>query len=197
MRPEDQDYLRFLWWKNGDLESPPSVFQMRVHLFGAASSPGCANFGLKHIALEGQVEVNQDTVKFVQQSFYVDDGLVSVMSDSEAIQLVKEARKLCSVGKLRLHKFISNSDKVLMSIPKEQCAESVKNLHMAFGEPLMERALGVQWCVFSDDFQFRVTVKEHPLTRGGVLSTVASIYDPLGFVAPFILCEKLLLQQMC
>ncbi|TWW62964.1 hypothetical protein D4764_04G0016110 [Takifugu flavidus] len=101
VRPEDQDYLRFLWWENGDLESPPSVFRMRVHLFGAASSPGCANFGLKHIALE------------------------------EAIQLVEEARKLCSVGKLRLHKFISNSDKVLKSIPKEECAESVKNLDMA------------------------------------------------------------------
>lgn len=197
VRPEDQDYLRFLWWENGDFESPPSVFRMRVHLFGAASSPGCANFGLKHIAVEGQGQVNQDTVKFVQQNFYVDDGLVSVMSDSEAIQLVEEARKLCSVGKLRLHKFISNSDKVLKAIPKEECAQSVKDLDMALGEPLMERALGVQWCVFSDDFQFRVTVKERPLTRRGVLSTVASIYDPLGFVAPFLLRGKLLLQQMC
>lgn len=55
------------------------------------------------------------------------------------------------------------------------------------GEPLLERALGVQWCVSSDDFQFRVTVKKHSMTRRGVLSTVASIYDPLGFVAPFVL----------
>ncbi|XP_045063901.1 uncharacterized protein LOC121541769 isoform X1 [Coregonus clupeaformis] len=68
---------------------------------------------------------------------------------------------------------------------------------MALGEPLMERALGVQWCVSSDDFQLRVTVKEHPLTRRGVLSTVASIYDPLGFVAPFILLGKQILQQLC
>ncbi|XP_076854580.1 uncharacterized protein LOC143509610 [Brachyhypopomus gauderio] len=27
---------------------------MKVHLFGAASSPGCANFGLKHLAAKGQ-----------------------------------------------------------------------------------------------------------------------------------------------
>ncbi|XP_027879371.1 uncharacterized protein LOC114148348 [Xiphophorus couchianus] len=40
-------YLRFLWWEQGDLESEPKEFQMKVHLFGAASSPGCANFGLK------------------------------------------------------------------------------------------------------------------------------------------------------
>lgn len=197
VRPEDQGYLRFLWWENGDLESLPSVFRMKIHLFGAASSPSCANFGLKHIATEGQDQVSQDTVKFVRENFYVDDGLVSVTSDAEAIQLIKEARELCSAGKLRLHKFIFNSNNVLKSIPKEERAKSVKDLDMALGEPLMERSLGIQWSVFSDDFQFRVTVKECPLTRRGVLSTAASIYDPLGFVAPFILLGKQILQQIC
>ena len=118
-------------------------------------------------------------------------------SDEEAIQLIKEARELCSTGNLRLHKFVSNSKEVLKSIPKEECAESVKDLDMALGEPLMERALGVQWCASSDDFQFRVTVKENPTTRRGVLSTVASIYDPLGFVLPFILCGKQILRHLC
>lgn len=68
---------------------------------------------------------------------------------------------------------------------------------MALGEQHMDRALGVQWCVASDEFQFRVIVKENPFTRRGVLSTVASVYDPLGFVAPFILVGKQILQQMC
>lgn len=36
VRAEDQDYLRFLWWDNGDFHSSPSVYRMRVHLFGAA-----------------------------------------------------------------------------------------------------------------------------------------------------------------
>ena len=48
-----------------------------------------------------------------------------------------------------------------------------------------------------DQFQFRVVVKDNPLTRRGVLSTVASVYDPLGFAAPFILIGKQILQQMC
>ncbi|XP_058269504.1 uncharacterized protein LOC131367889 [Hemibagrus wyckioides] len=195
VRPADQDYLRFLWWENDDLESPPLVFRRKVHLFGAASSPGCANFGLKHVATSSQNQFNQNTVKFIQRNFYVDDGLVSVTSDAEAIQLVNEARELCATGKLRLHKFISNSKKVLDTIPDEECAESVKELDISLGEPLLERALGVRWCISSDDFQFRVTVKEHALTRRGVLSTVAFIYDPLGFVAPFILRGKLILHQ--
>lgn len=68
---------------------------------------------------------------------------------------------------------------------------------MALGELHIERALGVQWCVEADEFQFRVVVKENPLTRRGVLSTVASVYDPLGFVAPFILVGKQILQELC
>lgn len=75
----------------------------------------------------------------------------------------------------------------MATVPKEECVEAAKDLDMALGEHHMERALGVQWCVTSDEFQFRVVVKQNPLTRRGVLSTVASIFDPLGFVALFIL----------
>lgn len=89
---EDQDYLRFLWREDGNMDKPPSVFRMRVHLFGAASSPGCANFGFKYLAAQGKSKFSQATVKFIQRNFYVDDGLASVDSDQEAIQLIKEAR---------------------------------------------------------------------------------------------------------
>ncbi|XP_078798259.1 uncharacterized protein LOC110014434 isoform X1 [Oryzias latipes] len=193
----DQDYLRFLWWENGDLDTPFTIYRMKVHLFGAASSPGCANYGLKHLAAEGEGRFSKETVKFIKTNLYVDDGLASVDTESQAVQLVKEACELCSTGKLRLHKFISNSTKVLASLPKEECLVSAKNKDMALSEIHIERALGVQWFVESDQFQFRVTVKKNPLTRRGVLSTVASVFDPLGFVSPFILLGKQILQQMC
>ena len=197
VKAEDQDYLRFLWWEEGNLEAQPSIYRMKVHLFGAASSPGCANFGLRHLADEGRGRFREDTVQFIKRNFYVDDGLASVTSQEQAIQLVKEARELCSTGKLRLHKFISTSEEVMATIPKEECVAAAKDLDMALGEHHVERALGIQWCVTSDEFQFRVVVKQNPLTRRGVLSTVASIFDPLGFVAPFILAGKGIVQQMC
>ncbi|XP_064818501.1 uncharacterized protein LOC135536038 [Oncorhynchus masou masou] len=180
VKTEDQDYLQFLWWENGDLESQPSVYRMKVHLFGAASSPGCTNYGLKHLAAEGRGSFSEKSIQFIERNFYVDDGLTSVSSVAEAAQLVKEARELCSIGKLRLHKFISNGKEVIATIPKEERAEGAKDLDMAL-----------------DEFQFRVVVKERPLTRRGVLSTVASVYDPLGFVAPFVLAGKQILQRMC
>lgn len=84
-----------------------------------------------------------------------------------------------------------------MSTIPEQEQATVKNQTMDLNMPHMERALGVEWCVSSDSFKFRVQVKSNPFTRRGVLSTVASVYDPLGFIAPFVLLGKQILQRMC
>jgi len=81
------------------------------------------------------------------------------------------------------------------SIPESERATSVKNLD--FGHAPIERALGVQWCVSSDTFGFSIIVKDRPATRRGILSVVSSVYDPLGFVSPFILSAKILLQDLC
>jgi len=54
-----------------------------------------------------------------------------------------------------------------------------------------QRALGLSWCAQTDDFTFTVKIKEYMLSRRGILSTISSIYDPLGFIAPLLLRAKL------
>ncbi|KAI3351065.1 hypothetical protein L3Q82_005632 [Scortum barcoo] len=192
----DRNYLRFLWWKKGDLNAQPSEFRMKVHLFGAASSPGCASYGLKHLAKENRHIYPQGS-QFVMRDFYVDDGVTSVESTEDAIQLAREARELCATGGLRLHKFMSNDRKVLESIPPSERATNVSNMDLSFEDLPLERALGIKWDVESDHFQINVNLKDQPATRRGVLSTVASLYDPLGFVAPVLLKAKIILQETC
>lgn len=153
---------------------------MKVHLFGAASSPGCANYGLKDIAAQGRGGFIEATVHFIERNFYVDDGLISVSTSEEAIKLVAEVRQLCSSGRMCIHKFVSNCQEVLASLPKEECTDASRCEDLALGEHQMERALGFKWCITSDHFSFRVVVDERPPSRRGVLSTVASIFDPLG-----------------
>ncbi len=84
---------------------------------------------------------------------------------------------------------------MISTIPGE-CTQ-IKNLDMALVELHIERALGVQLCVEADEFQSRAVVKKNPLTRRGVLSIVASVYDPLGFVALYVLACKQILQELC
>jgi len=157
----DRNYLRFLWWKQGVLNSPPTGFRMKVYLFGTASSPGCANYGLKHLAQE-KADLYPQGSRFIMRYFYVDDGLASVESTEDAIQLAREASELCAMGGLRLHKFVSNDRDLLKSIPPTEWATNVKNMDLTFDELPLERALGIKWNVKADHFQLNVSVKDQP-----------------------------------
>ena len=194
VRPSDCDALRFLWWPDGNLDSQPEEYQMRVHLFGGASSPSCANFALKKTAEENKTDFDVQTVETVMLNFYVDDCLKSVPTDQEAFNLADQLHKLLARGGFNLTKWLSNSKKVLESLPESERAAQVKSLD--FDKLPIERALGVQWDVSSDHFGFTIVIKDRPATRRGLLSIISSIYDLLGFVAPFILNAKLILQDL-
>lgn len=64
---------------------------MTVHLFGAASSPGCANYGVKYLACENERDFPA-AASFLKNYFYVDDGLLNVKNVDASIKLVQEAR---------------------------------------------------------------------------------------------------------
>ena len=192
-----RNFLRFLWWEDGDTTQRPVEYRMTVHLFGAGSSPGCANYGLKKIADDYEEECGPEAANFVRNNFYVDDGLKSVKNTEQATTLIQRTKDLCARGGLRHHKFISNSKEVIAAIPQKDRASTLKNLDLHNDRLPTERALGVYWCVESDTFQMRITLHDTPLTRRGILSTISSIYDPLGFVAPVLLMGKQLLQELC
>ena len=106
----------------------------------------------------------------------------------EAVSLIKKARDVGATGGLRLHKFISNSKEFMESIPSVDCAKGVQDSELWKGPLPVERA---------DSFSFLITLKDKPFTRRGLLATVNSVYDPLGFIAPVILVGKIILQDMC
>ena len=60
----------------------------------------------------------------------------------------------------------------------------------------VERALGMKWNVEIDAFEFKVVASDKPETKRGILSTVASLYDPLGLAAPVTLLAKYQLQRL-
>jgi hypothetical protein len=122
-------------------------------------------------------ELDEEAANFIETQFYVDDGLKSVKTAIEAIKLIEAACDICKKGNIRLHKFSCNDREAMSSIPSSERAKNATNLDLSFEELPTERVLGVQWNIESDNFEFRITLKDQPLTRRGILSTVASIYD--------------------
>ena len=104
-----RNFLRFLWWKDGNLKEEPEEYQMTVHLFGATSSPSAASFALKTTADDYEEKWGSEAANFIRDEFYVDDGLKSVSSVAEARDLIHKAKNLCKEGGFRLHKFMSNN----------------------------------------------------------------------------------------
>ena len=197
LNEEDRDLLRFFWWENGDLETRPVEYRMKVHVFGAGSLPGCTNSGFKRCANDGEEEFGAETAEFVRQNFYVDDGLMSLSTPDATIKLVQNSQAMCAKAGIRLHKFVSSMKELLEANSPEHRAKGRQDLDLKFDELPIERTLGIMWCVETDCFRFRIMIQDRPLTRRGVQSTVSSVYDPLGFVAPLILVGKQILQDLC
>ncbi len=59
-----------------------------------------------------------------------------------------------------------------------------------------QRRLGLNWSLKSDTFTFEIATEAKPFTRRGVLSTVNSIFDPLGFVAPVTIQGKSIMREL-
>ena len=127
------------------------------------------------------------------RAFYVDDCLKSVQDEETAILLAKELIKMLKLGGFRLTKFISNHQAVLDALPPSEVSPSFT---FQIDTEKLERVLGVSWDAMRDVFKFVFAIKESPTTKRGILSVTFSLFDPMGFLTPFILKPKLLLQEL-
>ena len=92
--PEDRRYLRFLWWPEGDLTKESRVYQMSVHVFGAASSPSCAQFSLLQSAEEQKDNFNEKARLLTKRNFYKNDCLFAAPTIDEAARLIEQVSTL-------------------------------------------------------------------------------------------------------
>ena len=111
------------------------------------------------------------------------------------MSLLHHTKMICAKANLNVHKLLSNVPEALYKFPNSEWPSELDSEVIS----LCERALGVSWCLKTDQFIFsfdlKDRLKEH--TRRTVLSLTASIYDPLGLIAPVILPAKLILHSSC
>ena len=89
-------------------------------------------------------------------------------------------------------KWIYNDRDVISEVPEPERAVSVKAIDEYAAMPV-ERSLGVGWDTQRDHF----VKKGNPATtRRQFLSFIASLFDSLGFLAPFLIRAKIILQQI-
>ncbi|XP_033106177.1 uncharacterized protein LOC117108309 [Anneissia japonica] len=198
VHPKDCDMLRYLWWPDGNLKKDMIDYRMLVHLFGAVSSPSCANYALRKAASDAEGTYSEQVIDAIRKNFYVDNLLKSVVShEDEAITLVKEMCQILGESGFNRTKWTSNSREVLQTIPEEHKTKELKGVDIHRDELPMEQALGIKWCVETDQLEFDCGEVDQKPTRRNILSAVSAIYDPLGICSPYVLKAKKILQSLC
>ncbi|KAK3086079.1 hypothetical protein FSP39_013163 [Pinctada imbricata] len=194
---EHRNFLRFLWHRNNDPTMELVEYRMLKHVFGNSPSPAVATYGLRK-AIDILPNVREDVKYFVNNNFYVDDALLSTSTPQQAVDIMKRTQEaLQKGGNLRLHKIASNSLEVVNSFAAADRSTDLENIDFGDMEDVpLQRSLGLFWNLQTDSFTFKVNSDDKPFTKRGVLSTLHSVFDPLGFAAPFILLGRMIFREL-
>ncbi|GFW04537.1 integrase catalytic domain-containing protein [Trichonephila clavipes] len=189
INPDQQDLQRIIW-KHG-LDAEILTYRLKTVTYGLSNAPFLAIRTLQQLAKDekSRFPLASETLLY---DTYMDD-IVSGAPDLETAQQLQSQLKdaLQSCG-MNLHKWSSNSPELLNSSLSSDVEHSFST-----DIDLSVKTLGISWKPFEDCFVFKVSVSaKHIYTKREVLSVIAKLYDPLGFLGPVIAKAKVFLQQL-
>ncbi|XP_033116625.1 uncharacterized protein LOC117116658 [Anneissia japonica] len=189
---EDKQMFRFLW-RDLDESKEPEVYEFNRLVFGVNVAPFISQKVAQENAklLERWYPLAAETVLM---STYMDDSMDSVNDVKTAVELYNQLMELWGMAGMKARKWLSNSKEVLEAIPEDQRA---KELKLNESELPSVKTLGLMWKAESDVFVFRGPGGSiENMTKRNILSKIATLFDPLGFISPVIISAKIMLQEL-
>ena len=134
----------------------------------------------------------------VLDNFSMDDFSGYIADSNKALNLSKELVSLLSLGGFKLPKFvISNVPDLAENLnPENSKIDSVKEINL---NDTATHVLGLKWDIENDTLNVNRGVNKDitkPITQRTVLSYVSSVFDPIGFAAPYTVRARLLLKDI-
>lgn len=184
------DFHRFVHCgSGGDLQD----YRMKRLTFGVKTSPYLASQVLRQITQDHHAD-HPVAADIVAKSFYMDDMLTGADIVGDAQHIQKDLNALLARGGMPLCKWRSNSSQLLDSIPAE--LRELSDLKIAAAPADCQKTLGLHWSTTSDCL-FSATPKVdvgETITKRHLASTLARIFDLMGWFVPAIIPAKVLLQ---
>ena len=190
--PQECRVSRFLWRSRP--EDKVGFSEYTRHVFGAKSSPTCANYALLQAGIHNE-EGQQIAAKAIKRNFYMDNFSKPVATLEKTSQVYKNVRTTLKLGRFNFLKWSSHDELVTGNIPEGDRSEAKNKTVEA--EPHTSSLPGLQWNVDDDTLKgCRGADKENPnkITQQVVLSFVKWVFNPLGLFAPFTMGMRILLK---
>lgn len=190
---EDQWDCQRIFWRE-DPSDELKEYWITVVTFGLASSPFLAQRCLLQAARDAQEEYPVAS-KVIAKDFYMDDCASGNDTVPQAIKTAKEVEKILDGAGFKLTKWKSNKKEIMEAISPE-CTEMEKA--MVFAQEGQTSILGIKWLFGVDKYTFvvKTPLVKSPLTKRKIASCVAQLYDPNGYIAPVVVCGKILIQEL-
>ncbi|XP_018338850.1 PREDICTED: uncharacterized protein LOC108746527 [Trachymyrmex septentrionalis] len=191
VHPDDRDYQRILW--RDSPSEPIAEYQLATVTYGTACAPYLALRVLRQLAHDERAHYPR-IAGIIEEDTYIDD----IFFGADDIQTLREMRTelvtLMSKGGFTLKKWYSNEPLLLADI---SATSSDPSLLLHLDQEGSTKVLGIHWHPATDSFRFSVTVSPTGFpTKRLVLSEIAKLFDPLGWVSPVTIRAKILLQEL-
>ncbi|XP_064074465.1 uncharacterized protein LOC113394292 [Vanessa tameamea] len=189
---KDTDFQRILWRSNPN--DPIEHYKLLRLTFGTACAPYLAVKALQQLAKDEEAQYPR-AAKIALQDYYIDDLLTGCETEMEAVEIFEEMNNLMSAGGFCLQKWCSNSERLMNHI-QEECKKLDQPLIFKINN--MIKVLGISWNKNSDSFEYTLQLPNlcESITKRKVLSEIARLYDPMGWISPVIITAKIFIQKL-
>ena len=166
----DRDALCFLWYINGNLVH----YRMTCFIFGGTFCASGSSYALQETA---KLASNQHVKDVILQNFYVDDLAYSSNDAQEAKDTITKVKKVLAQRSFCLTKFIATDPEILADVETQDQLPSMDREIQCQSD----QTLGLGWDVNTDEL-YIIHKLQHASTRSELLSSLATVFDPLGTI---------------
>ena len=160
------------------------------HIFGSGASSLISGFVTRHLADAVKDDFPENVSTTIRKQFYVDDGGGGDDQLDVAVELKSNLKKAMLRGGFHLCKWKANYPGLLE--PEDYASQPSRV------ENKILKILGISWIPLKDVFCFFMDMKKLKLparTPRQLVAVQSSLFDPCGFVSPFILIGRLIMQR--
>jgi len=184
----DRGYQHVLW--RATPVDALKEYELNTVTYGVNSAPFLALRVLHDIADRCGIQ-SPSVQKALRLQTYMDDICSGAATLQEANELKCNLVKTLENHGFELKKWSSSTPELLEGVPREDCASGTRSFD---DEGTVIRVLGLNWNSEEDSLGYDFSSIKFVHTKRGVLSVIARIYDPLGFLSPVVLFAKHIMQ---
>ncbi|XP_025264482.1 uncharacterized protein LOC105257606 [Camponotus floridanus] len=190
VHPDDRDLQRILW--RDSPQGSPAEYQLSTVTYGLACVPFLAMRALRQLTEDKGKQYPLGAAALLRD-VYMDDILTGASTITETQEMCSQLSSICMAGGFPLRKWSANDSAAISDIlPEHRLQRETRDWrpHEAHS------TLGLQWHPATDDFSFATRHIALPsVTKRSVLSLVAQLFDPLGWLAPVVVRAKIAFQS--